>query len=265
MKSILKTTIYLSTIFIIGCTLSTNAQYAKKYRYRKYSHVKSFYQRLSKPVTDLCITHRVPPGIVLSILALESGWGQGYVGQITGNFLSLNAIKKEAELPALKMPKNKKTKKYIINTQELINTPEELIVWQKRPASLKKDYRPEHIAGTKTNLDYFLTHPHELTSANLDNVRDFVTRFISSKSSIRAYREARALLDKAIAKKGIEVLFDDELNRKFVYTIGGKPNSYNFRATWPVKVLNIYKNVGANVLAEQLYIQHLDFKEAWQN
>lgn len=233
------------------------------YRYRKYRHVKKFYQRLAMPVTKLCVEHKVPPGIVLSILSLESGWGKGYVGNITGNFLSLNAVRTDAELPALTLPKNKESGKYIIDTQILLKTPKEHIEWKKRPASLKKDYRPKDIAGTVDNLDYFLHHPKELTEANLKNVTDFVSRFISKNSRIKAYREARMLLDDEIEKHGIEVLFSDDLNKKFVNTIGGKPNSYNFRPTWPVKVLNIYKHVGANELAKQLYLQNKQFNEAW--
>ena len=227
----------------------TVIQTQKKYRYRKYNHVKKFYQRLAKPVTDLCIEHKVPPGIVLSILSLESGWGQGYIGNITGNFLSLNATSRDIELPALRMPKNKKTGKIILNKKTLANTNKSLIVWESRPSSLKKDYRPIGIAGTTKNLDYFLNHPKELTEANLKNVNDFVTRFISKTSRIKAYREARELLDTAIEKHGIDILFDDALNEQFVNTIGGKPNSYNFRKTWPKKVMSIYKNVGANTLA----------------
>ena len=110
-------------------------QIPKKYRYRKYNHVKTFYKRLAKPVTDLCMQHKVPPGVVLSILSLESGWGQGYIGKITGNFLSLNATRRDAELPALRMPKNKKTGKIILNTKTLTNTPDSLIVWQNRPST----------------------------------------------------------------------------------------------------------------------------------
>lgn len=244
-------------------TKTTTVQTQKKYRYRKYNHVKKFYKRLAKPVTDLCMEHRVPPGAVLSILSLESGWGQGYIGNITGNFLSLNATRRDAELPALRMPKNKKTGKIILNKKTLAKTNDSLIVWQDRPSSLKKDYRPIGIAGTKKNLDYFLNHPNELTEANLKNVSDFVSRFISKTSSIKAYREARELLDVAIEKHGIEILFDDALNQQFVNTIGGRQNSYNFRKTWPTKVLNIYKNVGANTLAKQLYIDKQDFETVW--
>lgn len=240
-----------------------NTATLNSYKYRKYNHVKQFYQRLAKPVTSLCIKHKVPPATVLSILALESGWGKGYIGKITGNFMSLNATSRDFELPALRIPKNKITKKVILSKYVLKQTPDSLIVWENRPASLKKDYRPKNIAGSKSNLDYFINNPNELTKANLKNVEDFVTRFISHTSRIKAYNEARTLLDEQIAKHGMEILFDDELNKKFINTIGGRPNSYNFRETWPKKVMSIYRNTGVNQLSKDLYIHKKTFEASW--
>lgn len=235
------------------------------HKYRKYGHVKKFYQRLSVPVTELCVEYKVPPAVVLSILSLESGWGKGYVGNITGNFLSLNASKgrKDTALPALRMPKLLKTGEYIIDSKRLASLDKAAYVWQNRPSSLKKDYRPKGMAGTKTHLDYFLNHPDELTKANLKNVKDFLTHFISNDSGIRAYRQARAMLDQEIAAHGIEVLFTDDLNTRFVYTIGGRPSSYNHRKSWPKKVMSIYRHVGANELCKQLYLEKKSFEEAW--
>jgi len=235
----------------------------QNYRLRKYAHVKKLYSRLAKPIIELCIEHRVPPGAVLSILSLESGWGSGYVAQITGNFLSLNAVGKDAELPALYLPsQNKKPNEVLFDPSEISKRTAENLVWKLRPASLKKDYRPAPYAGTSTNLAYFRKHPKQLTQANLKNTEDFVKRFISSKSKIAAYREARAFLDAAVAKKGIVILFDQDLNKKFINTIGGRPNSYNFRETWPKKVISIMEGVGAVSLAEKLY-NNTSFEIAW--
>ena len=236
---------------------------SSSYRYRKYSHVAKLYQRLALPVTKLCIKHKVPPGAVLSIISLESGWGQGYIGRITGNFLSLNAFGNDAELPALSMPKDITTKTTILDKRKLAKIPKANIIWEDRPPSLKKDYRPDSIAGTTTHLDFFINHPNEMTKANLKNVEDFVSRFISYTSSIKAYNEAGALLDQQIATYGIEILFDAKLNERFINTIGGRPNSYNFRETWPKKVMSIFKNTGANKLAKDLYVDKKTFEEAW--
>ncbi len=235
----------------------------KSYKYRKYNHVKRLYERLALLVTELCIEYKVPPAAVLSIMSLESGWGKGYIGKITGNFLSLNAARNDAELPALKMPKSVKTKQFILDKKILAKYSKEEIIWEMRPASLKKDYRPKGMAGTTSNLDYFLNNPEALTQANLENVKDFVTRFISYASRIKAYNQARKLLDDEIEKNGVEILFSIELNQKFIKTIGGKPNSFNFRKTWPKKVINILKNVGAVELTNDLYLNKQSFKEAW--
>ena len=236
---------------------------ATGYRYRKYGHVAKLYHRLALPVTELCIKHKVPPGAVLSIISLESGWGQGYIGRITGNFLSLNAVGNDAELPALKMPKDITTQTTILDKRKLAKIPKANIIWENRPPSLKKDYRPDSIAGTTTHLDFLINHPDEMTKANLQNVEDFVSRFISHTSSIKAYNEARTLLDEQVAKHGIEILFDAKLNEKFIYTIGGRPNSFNFRETWPKKVMNIYKNTGINKLTKDLYLNKKTFEQAW--
>jgi len=254
-----------NTIFSQETARTTNYKITKTYKYRKYEHVKKMYQRLAEPVTKLCVQHKIPPAAILSIISLESGWGNGYIGQITGNFMSLNASSKrnDPQLPALRMPQNKKTGKVIIKTSILITTPKENILWKNRPSSLKKDYRPKEIAETKENLDYFLLHPKELTKANLENVKDFATKFIAYTSGIRAYRQAREMLDLEIEKHGISILFDEELNRKFIYAIGGRPSSFNTRAVWPKKVINILKNVGAVELTKDLYLNKIPFHKSW--
>lgn len=259
MRGIIQKSVLVTGVFFMSAFASDQTAY----KYRKYNHVKKLYHRLALPVTELCVKHKVPPAAVMSIVSLESGWGRGYIGQITGNFLSLNAIRSEDELPALRMPKNKKTGKYIISSKELASLDKSEVVWQNRPSSLKKDYRPKGIAGTKENLDYFLKYPKELTAANLRNVDDFVRRFISKTSKVKAYREARMLLDKEIAKHGIEVLFTDKLNQQFVNIIGGRPHSFNYRTAWPKRVLSIYRNVGVNQLCKQLYLDKKKFEEAW--
>ena len=233
------------------------------YRHRKYSHVTKLYQRLYKPVVEMCMRYEVPPAAIMSIISLESGWGRGYVGQITGNFMSLNATKSSVALPALYLPKHLPTGKILYDIEKANKYPAKDIRWEKRPSSLKKDYRPKGLAGTKENLTYFDQNPKALTEANLRNVKDFVSRFISKNSKIKAYREARELLDNAIAKSGNTVLFDVQLNEQFIKTIGGRPNSFNYRTTWPSKALSIMYGVGAVELSHQLYIENKAFAEVW--
>ncbi|MDA9338466.1 hypothetical protein N9Q51_03895, partial [Flavobacteriaceae bacterium] len=48
------------------------------------------------------------------------------------------------------------------------------------------------------------------------------------------------------------ILLDEKTNIDFVNSIGGRPNSYNFRETWPKKVINIIKKAGLIELTKQL-------------
>jgi hypothetical protein len=57
-------------------------------------------------------------------------------------------------------------------------------------------------------------------------------------------------------------LFDEQLTKKFINTIGGRPNSYNFRETWPTKVISIMEGVGAVSLSQKLY-KKIAFETAW--
>ncbi|MFK7899919.1 MAG: hypothetical protein AB8B61_04085 [Cyclobacteriaceae bacterium] len=239
-----------------------NSKKIASFRFRKYAHVTKLYQRLSKPVTDLCVANKVPPAAILAILSLESGWGQGYIGLITGNFMSLNATGNRAELPALYLPKHIKSGKVLFDTTNLSQYAKHEIKWEQRPPCLKQDYRPVNIAGTTNQLTYFSKRPNELTKANLANVKDFVSRFISTRSRISAYREARQLLTDEIAKHGISILFNKAFNERFIKTIGGRPNSFNFRETWPKKVIKIMHNVGAIELTKELY-EKKSFVDSW--
>lgn len=67
-----------------------------QYKLRKYSHVAKLYQEIAASTIELCVNNKVPPAAILSIVSLESGRGSGYIGQITGNILSLNAVKGNA-------------------------------------------------------------------------------------------------------------------------------------------------------------------------
>jgi hypothetical protein len=254
-------------------TLKSKKQVAKKnqltstktdqYRLRKYNNVTQFYRRLAKPATDLCMDNNVPPAALLAIAGLESGWNQGYVGRITGNILSLGTRGGDTELPALKLPRLKSTGKILFDSLEIIKYQPNELVWEERPPSLKKDYRPKSIAGTTYQLAYFKYRPEEKAQAQLANMNDFVTVFISRKSRIKAYRRGRFLMDSLVAVHGKQILLEDTVAIKFVNEIGGKPNSYNFRTTWPVKVENIIRKAGLEELTKDLYVTNKTFNEVW--
>lgn len=255
---------FITLLSVICLLLSQNTQAQNKaFKYRKYAHVTELYKRLGQPVIDLCVKHKVPPAAVLSMISLESGWGNGYIGNITGNFLSLNTRKGDIRLPALYLPTHLKTKKVVYDEVELKKYADSELNWRQRPSSLKKDYRPANIAGTKTNLGYFNQHPDELTKANLKNVEDFLTIFISSESRISAYRRGRQLIEDAVKKDGIEALFSRQLNIRFMYTIGGRPSSFNHRATWPKKVFAIMRDTGLDDFCKKIYLEKQTFEQAW--
>lgn len=232
------------------------------YTLRKYAHVKSFYKGLSKEATNRCLEHNIPPAALLAITGLESGWGSGYIGQITGNILSLGLRKGDIELPALHLPRDLKTNKILFDSIEIASYPKGSLLWENRPESLKKDYRPKSIAGTSYQLAYFKYHPKEKIAANLANITDFVTVFIGRNSRLKAYRTARKKMDDLVSKHGKEILLKEATAIAFVHEIGGKPNSYNFRETWPKKVIYIIKQAGLSALTTNLY-EGNSFEKSW--
>ncbi len=243
--------------------IKTEEAYNSSYRLRKYANVKSFYSRIAEPSINLCLDNNVPPAAILAIAGLESGWNQGYIGRISGNILSLGNRRGDKELPALLLPRLKSTGEILIDSLEIIKYKPEELEWESRPPSLKKDYRPEPWGGTKYNLAYFKYHPEEKAKAQIKNIDDFVTIFISRNSRISVYRKARHMMDSLVAEKGKEVLLKEQTAILFINQIGGKPNSFNFRKTWPKKVTYIIKNAGLAELTKQMYKTDKEFDELW--
>jgi hypothetical protein len=249
------------SFLIILVSFQVSAQ--QNYSLRKYAHVKSFYKNISKQATELCLENNIPPAALLAITGLESGWDSGYIGQITGNILSLGLRKGDIELPALRLPRLIKTNKILFDSLEIIKYTANELKWENRPESLKKDYRPKHIAGTKFQLGYFKHNPKAKAKAQLANIKDFVTVFIGRKSRLKAYRTARKKMDDLVAKYGKEILLKEQIAIDFVNEIGGKPNSYNFRETWPKKVIYIIKRAGLSQLTTSLH-KEISFEDSWK-
>jgi len=134
--------------------------------------------------------------------------------------------------------------------------------WGDRPESLKKDYRPKPWAGTPYNLAYFKHNPKAKGEAHVANIQDFVTVFIARKSKIKAYRKTRKKMDSLVSKHGKSILLKEQTSIEFIHGIGGKINSYNFRKTWPKKVIYIIKNAGLIDLTKQLH-NGVSFEESW--
>lgn len=252
--------ILISLLILLLITLLT----AKKYPLRKYYHVKKFYKEISKVTVDLGVKYNTPPAAVLAIAGLESGYGTGYVSQVTGNIMSLGANKGERQLPPLYLPRVKKTKKIIFKKSDITKYKKNQLKWAKRPPSLKKDYRPSKIVGTANNLEYFSKHPNERKKAMKKNIEDFMKNWVSYDYQMTSFQEARAYLDSLVSKKGKDVLFDKEVNIGFIELIGGRPHSFNYRKSWLRRVKSIMNNTGLIDLTVDIYFHNKNFDTAWK-
>jgi len=238
--------------------------FAADYSLRKYEHVKSFYESIAQSAVDLGLKHNVPPAAILAIAGLESGYGRGYVSRITGNILSLGARKGEAELPPLKLPKHIPTDRVLIDKDRIESTPAAELQWKMRPPSLKKDYRPSLFAGTEKKLAYLQRNRDKQISARKMNISDFVSSWISYKSAVPLFVEARTWLDHRVEKDGKDSLLSCKTAKSFISSIGGKPRSFNHRESWVKKVNYILDRAGLCSLATAMS-KGKTFENAWSN
>lgn len=238
---------------------------ADNYSFRKYKHVESFYSDISSDTIDVGLKYNIPPAAIMAIAGLESGYGSGYVAQITGNILSLGAFKGDKELPRLYLPYSKSSKSVIFDPQSIQKSSVDDLSWKKRPKSYKRDYRPEPYAGSTSNLELLLYNKRLKDIACRACLNDFASRWIRSSSKVKVFRDARNWLDREVSHKGIKVLFDGETNRKFIDMIGGQPHSFNYRETWPKKAKLIMKRTGLVKLTTDMYINNMSFKKAWRD
>ena len=257
MKNML--TIYMLIIFI------STALNAEKYNFRKYSHVRIFYKSIAKDTIQVCLKYKLPPASVLAIAGLESGYGRGYVSQITGNILSLGAFKGDKELPRLYLPYSKSKKKVIFDPNTIRKYKKNDLFWKKRPPSYKRDYRIFPHAGTTNNLELLLYDDNLRKKARKECLIDFATRWISKKSNIKVFAKTRIWLDKLVINKGVNVLFDLKTNKEFLNRIGGHPNSFNYRENWPKKANSILKKAGLVKLMKDIHYKKMSFAKAWSN
>ena len=200
-----------------------------------------------------------PPGAILAIACLESGFGKSYVSRVSGNILSLNAMETEKALPPLQLPVLGHND-YIIDNQRLkkiLATGNEIKV-VKRPPSLKKDYRPTEIAGGFMDLDYFLYHPEEKEAAWQNNIKDLLYNRISENSSYTAYREAHTFCMRVKTNKSITLLFSNKTSTHFLFLIGGRPQSYNSNFSWRQKTQNLVYSLGLDVFLRNYLMLYKD-------
>jgi len=256
MKKIL--TIIIITISFIFVNLN-----ASEYNFRKYQHVKKFYSEITIETIAIANRYKLPAGAVLAIAGLESGYGSGYVAQITGNILSLGAFKGDKELPSLYLPYSKSDKKVLFDSKEIKKYSKDDLTYKKRPKSYKRDYRPLPYAGTTFNLELLKYDEKLKQTAHNACLNDFATRWIVDSSNIKAFRNARAYLDKLVKENGTKILFKKEINKNFIDKIGGIPLSFNYREAWPKKVKLIMDKTGLVQLIHDIKYNHKTFDEAW--
>nr|WP_321265645.1 hypothetical protein [uncultured Sulfurimonas sp.] len=237
-----------------------NANY---YSFRKYNHVKSFYKDNYSEAIAVAKRYKLPAAAILAIAGLESGYGSGYVAQITGNILSLGAFKGDKELYSLYLPYSKSKKSVLFDPNEIKKHSKNDLVWKQRPKSLKRDFRPTPYAGTSKNLELLKYNPKLKHLAHKACFNDFATRWISVNSKVKVFREARVWLDKLVKKHGEKILLTKEINLEFISKIGGLPRSFNYRQTWPKKAKLIMKKVGLVELIYDIQYKNMTFDKAW--
>jgi hypothetical protein len=236
-----------------------------KYSFRKYSHVKTFYGNVISDAMEVCETYKLPPAAVLAVAGLESGYGRGYVSQITGNILSLGAFKGDKELPMLYLPYSQSKNKVMFDSKKIKLHKKNDLTWKIRPKSYKRDYRPFPHAGTKNNLELLTYNNNLKKKARKKCLNDFATRWLVSTSNIAAFANTRRWLDKLISENGTDILFDFKVNEEFIRRIGGHPNSFNYRREWPKKANLIMKKAGLVNLVKDIHYKKINFNEAWKN
>ncbi len=251
---------------ILGISIVSSLLYSSdEYSFRKYNNVKEFYKNTTLDAIEIARKYKLPPAAILAIAGLESGYGSGYVAQITGNILSLGAFKSDKELPRLYLPYSKSDKKVLFDPAVIKKYSKYDLSWKKRPKSLKRDYRPSPYAGTDKRLELLKYDKKLRDIAIKDCFKDFATRWIVKSSNIKVFAQTRVWLDKLIDKNGIDIIFDKDTNIQFISKIGGHPRSFNYRKTWPQKVKYIMKKVGLVKLSKDMYFKNKNFNTAWSS
>ena len=254
----------IKKLILLSIMLTTLIEASSGYSLRKYAHVREFYKTITPIVLKIAKEKHLPPAAILAIAGLESGYGRGYVAQITGNILSLGAYKSDHELPALYLPYSKSKKRILFDPKEIKQHPKSDLVYKKRAPSLKRDYRPSPYAGTPKKLELLKYNEALRKQAYTACIDDFATRWINKESKIQSFQEARVWLDKLVKTQGDDVLFTYETNIAFIDHVGGKPHSFNYRKSWPKKVKYIMKRAGLVALVNDIEKKGLDFEDAWR-
>jgi hypothetical protein len=72
------------------------------------------------------------------------------------------------------------------------------------------------------------------------------------------------MIDNAIKKHSKKILFDRDLNIRFLQAISGKKNSFNYRKSWASKVVQVMDNAGLIELTKALHVKKQSFAQTWR-
>ncbi len=252
-------------LILIFLTLISSSLFSNEYSFRKYSHVKEFYYNIYEDAINIAIKNYIPLAALMAIAGLESGYGSGYLSQITGNILSLGAFKDDVELPSLYLPYSKSKKRVLFDPKEISLCSKNDLLYKQRPKSLKRDYRPPLYAGSVNNLELLKNDYKLKEKAYKDCMNDFATRWITRTSKIKVFRDTKVWIEKKVRNHGIGILFDKKINEIFIEKIGGVPYSFNYRSSWPKKAKLIMYKVGLVQLSNDIYVNKKSFNYAWSN
>jgi hypothetical protein len=237
---------------------------SSEHSFRKYAHVKKFYASITKDTIKICKAHNLPAAAVLAIAGLESGYGSGYVAQITGNILSLGAFKSDKMLPALYLPYSLSKQKILFDPNIINKLPKNDLSYKTRAKSYKHDYRPLKYAGSQTNLE-LLKYDKELRlKAYRACLNDFSSRWISYKSNKKVFKELKRWTDKQVKEHGVDTLYSRKTNLGFIDRIGGLPHSFNNRKIWPQRVKIVMQKIALIELVNNIIRNDMSFQEAWE-
>ncbi len=209
---------------------------------RRFPRVIEFYRELTPIAVGESIRTGVPASAIMAIAGHESGFGRGYVAQVSGNILSLGARGSEVVLPSLTVLENSGGKILL----EFDRTAQQGSIpsgygWVKKPPSYKKDYRPPGICGTDGDFDYFIENPAERLAAWKKNVRDFAEGRIKEDSPIKAYRRAYQFAQKLKNSHHRNYVLSEQAAMDFIRLVGGYSRSFNSNPEWPDKVISVLK------------------------
>lgn len=243
--------------------LSNNLLSANEFSFRKYQHVKQFYKDIYEDSIRVGLKYNIPPAAIMAIAGLESGYGSGYVSQITGNILSLGAFKDDAELPSLYLPYSKSKRRVIFISKKIKELDGNDLAYKQRPRSLKRDYRPIKYAGTTKNLELLYYNNELRNKARHRCLNDFATRWIVPTSKIKVFSDSSVWLRAKVKKESKITLLKKDTCEKFIDKIGGVPHSFNYRKSWPTKVKLIMHKAGLIELVHEIHTNKKTFNKAW--